>query len=496
MPTVLIAIGAIWFSFTKASPLPYGDEYALVNALTGETDMSVGYLFSRHNEHRLPAPRLAMHAVLPLVNYDFRYLAACVPLTIFTGLCLWWAARIAAGETIDWSENGLAVLFLTPGHAENFVWGWQLQYAFNVSLIMALFAVASLQQRWSKRTTAVISAFLLLLLAGCGVNGVITMVCVIAMGSVLIAFNSSLGKARFLYAALTAAPILLSPLMVLRGGGVQPPLQNILGGVGVFMSTATGLAFESTQSWLGPILAILLVIAIVWAFTIALRHHSPTAALTTGILGSLLLFAIGVGVGRTATSVSEAFQPRYFLLTIVWAPALIAILDPSIDRHRYFRRAICAAAFVIGATSIAPGFKYAAQYDQRRDAVLSDIENGVPLRLLALRHYAHPFGLFNSSANSLYTRLELMRVQDMGRVRDAQPSPTTVEVTADSDEIQVDPSSGELVFKNSPRLHAISWRWAIQNTKRRPARCRRDLCRQRRLHTQVHSRSAGDASAS
>jgi hypothetical protein len=68
-----VGSAALWFSFTHASPLPYGDEYELTLVLTGHQPLPLTYLLSRHNEHRLPLSRLALHAVLPMAGYDFRY---------------------------------------------------------------------------------------------------------------------------------------------------------------------------------------------------------------------------------------------------------------------------------------------------------------------------------------------------------------------------------------------------------------------------------------
>jgi hypothetical protein len=140
IPTLLLLLAALWFSFTHASPLPYGDEYELTPVLTGHQPLSLTYLLSRHNEHRLPLSRLALHAVLPMVGYDFRYAAMALPLCLGAAALGLAAALARARGHWLWSDNVPALLLLSFGNAETLTWAFNLHFGFQVVLSLAVLA--------------------------------------------------------------------------------------------------------------------------------------------------------------------------------------------------------------------------------------------------------------------------------------------------------------------------------------------------------------------
>src|SRR4051812_49211071 len=66
------AAGAIGLAVSSAAETPLWDDWANVPVLTGERPLSLEWLWSQHNEHRIPLPRLIIIGLSQLTGCSFR----------------------------------------------------------------------------------------------------------------------------------------------------------------------------------------------------------------------------------------------------------------------------------------------------------------------------------------------------------------------------------------------------------------------------------------
>src|SRR6202050_4257106 len=67
----LASVAAFAFVATFARNCPWADEWVMVPQLAGREPVTLSWLWSAHNEHRLPLPRLVLVG-LYRVTHDFR----------------------------------------------------------------------------------------------------------------------------------------------------------------------------------------------------------------------------------------------------------------------------------------------------------------------------------------------------------------------------------------------------------------------------------------
>src|SRR5262245_50203069 len=110
----LLAVG---FALRFGHDAPWADEWEFVPALVGD-EPGVPWLWTQHNEHRLPLPRLLYLGLFHL-TLDFRT-GMLLQVAVLSGLA-WGVMRLT--ETIRsrpaWADAFFPLILLHPGHAEN-----------------------------------------------------------------------------------------------------------------------------------------------------------------------------------------------------------------------------------------------------------------------------------------------------------------------------------------------------------------------------------------
>ncbi len=472
IPSLLVFCYSVWFSYAHASLLPYGDEYELVPVMTGERVFDIEYLFSQHNEHRIPISRGLLHSVLPLFGYDFRFAASAVPVVVGSGLAiLLGAIGLTRGE-FRWSDNAASLMLLNPGHAENFLWGFQLQYASNLFLLFAFLACITLIDRMPQRTGLLLffAGLSLLLLPGTGANGWIMSVCLWpALG---LTFYRSRGCVRRWGFALTALGIATSMAYYASLASVEGRTEssaNFLESMVAFLAIFAGPVSAEHWKLVGSIIAALLTVTLIWLAKNHWRYRDVRSVIAATVVACGLIYAVAAARYRVVHDPTEAFQVRYFLLVItgpvaVWWYASLRS-DVAANRITY---AAFAIAIGLYAGNWQSGHAYASDYHARRTDLMRDLDSGTPLRLLSERYYGHPFGLYNPSPEVLYQRLESMRREGMGAIAAATISPKCRRLTEDGKTLVYDSQTG--LFSVSPMqpLHGICWTWAVDGAASDP----------------------------
>jgi hypothetical protein len=132
-----MALQAFGFVALYGHNFPWADEWEFIPALTRHEPV-LPWLWTQHNEHRLPLPRL-IYWCLYQTTGDFRsgMVLQVALLTLLAGRLMHVAARWRGRRS--WADAFFPVLLLHPGHAENFLMGYQLCFVLVTVLSCELF---------------------------------------------------------------------------------------------------------------------------------------------------------------------------------------------------------------------------------------------------------------------------------------------------------------------------------------------------------------------
>lgn len=137
---ILFAIAALPALFTgmminhNGVNVPYGDEWAIIPMIEkwATHQLRFGDLFQQHNEHRIVLPKLIFLAFAQFTHWNLRAEMFCSFAIVVATSALLYLLMLrtlplqSESRTALWA---LANLFLfSPGQAENWLWGFQLQF--------------------------------------------------------------------------------------------------------------------------------------------------------------------------------------------------------------------------------------------------------------------------------------------------------------------------------------------------------------------------------
>jgi len=116
-----MVIAALLFVARYGSNVPSWDGWDMVPTVTGDQPITASWLWSQHNEHRVPLPRLLYLAIIHLTVADFRTImyfnvlamAAAAALMIHT------ARRLRGSSSV--TDAFFPILLLHWGQAANFL---------------------------------------------------------------------------------------------------------------------------------------------------------------------------------------------------------------------------------------------------------------------------------------------------------------------------------------------------------------------------------------
>jgi predicted secreted protein len=138
-------IASAYLVISTYSPLPYWDEWALVDRLATR-GWSLGWLFAQHNEHRIFTTKLAFLVDVYVFHGSQVFLLALIfaVLVLHVALLSWSLRELGGWRGSLWrAGTGLiAYAILCPSQEENLVWGFQLQFV--LTAMLATLAVLSL----------------------------------------------------------------------------------------------------------------------------------------------------------------------------------------------------------------------------------------------------------------------------------------------------------------------------------------------------------------
>lgn len=319
----------LWLGLSRASPMPFTDQWAFVHAYLNYLDGQYSWadLFAQHNEHRIATTRMVLFA--DAIVFGMRGL---LPVAVMYASL---AAMGAVGAFLVASRSSLerftciaAALGLLWSSANwlNFFFPFQLQFAF-----VHLFALTCLVAIWR----AAHSRFYLWIAVALAADAL----CVFSLGSGILLIVPALLLALFLRAWRAAALLTVfhSALALLYFTGYQRPAGTLpyyfdpvrwLDIVAKF----TGLAFGKHEAFFGALGLIVFALAAAHLSYLALARRPAHPACY--ILASLALFVViesaVVGYARPEYEVGA----RYAIPSTVFWAALLGLLWKLTERMK------------------------------------------------------------------------------------------------------------------------------------------------------------------
>ncbi len=393
-------LAALIFLRVYASNVPSWDDWDMVPTLTHNQPVTWEWLWSQHNEHRVPLPRLVFLGLNRVFGVDMRvtmYFDVLLMAALAAAMIL--AAARLRGR-VGAADAFFPLALLNVGQAANLLWGWQLQFFASVAVAcVALIAIVRAGQSMHVRAAAAVAGGCALLLPLCGANG-------LGMVPALAAWPLALA---LLPDAWTGAPRARGDRVLLLLGGAalvltvvyfigwepvpyHPRSRSIEQTLETAVQFATiGLGPATRGSW--PLSGLLTgaafaasagLLARVWRDKPGERARAGGLLLFLAALGSL---ALGLGLGR------DGFETRYVTLAVpAWCAAYFAwsLYGGRAAALARGTLAVAALGALWGNTSF--GLEYARELRGQLGAFERDLAAGVPLHALLHRYgpWLHP----------------------------------------------------------------------------------------------------------
>ena len=129
MILALTLISAIGFVAAYGANVPFGEDWeVMAPVLAGKQAITLQWLWSQSNEHRVPLPKLLLLGLSKLANSDFRAGMFFNVLALgAVSLAMIRAASRIRGR-MSYCDCFFPLVFLHWGHFENLLWSWQVQF--------------------------------------------------------------------------------------------------------------------------------------------------------------------------------------------------------------------------------------------------------------------------------------------------------------------------------------------------------------------------------
>jgi hypothetical protein len=393
-------VASLSFVYRYGSNVPSWDDWDMVPTLTGNQPVTASWLWSEHNEHRVPVPRLLYLALNRLSVVDFRttmYFDVLAMAAVAAAMML--TARRLRGH-VSLSDAFFPLVFLNLGQAANLLWGWQLQFFVSVILAsIALLVVVRSGAGLTPRRAGIAVGCCASLLPLCGANGLGMAPALGLWPLALTRIAQAQGGWRGQPGAkgLVALSALALGLTVIYFVGWEPVPYHPKS-YSVYQSLKTSLQFltigfgPAVRDWWPAtgVLTILVLAATALRLATVWRDQPEQRGRALGLLlflGALAALALGLGLGR------NGFETRYVTLAVpVWCCAYFTWLLYPLRGLRFPLAGFALAALA----ALWPNTRFGLAYAQELRGWLGGFERdrdaGVPAHELIRRYgpWLHP----------------------------------------------------------------------------------------------------------
>lgn len=393
----VLTIAQLAFVMQLGSNCPNADEWGFVPALLSREPVGE-WLWTQHNEHRLPLPRLIIYLVFQL-THDFRG-GSLLQVALLSGTSLG-VMRIVArlrGRPY-WTDVFFPVSLLHVGHWENLLIGYNLCFAMILVLETAIGVVALTTKPETTFRHGWIAGVLIVPLCLCGGGGVVAAMPV-AVWLVYLAVLEQInaGKAigpRLKTIALLRIGVLIAfaafPLLYLahyldgyHSPGHHPKLGE--GGLDVLRVAGQVLAMAFGHGVAKEWLLVITEMAALGLLTLTRMNRTPSSVGVLAVASGIVGVAIVIGLGRAGLDARSGLASRYAYLT--WP--LLAIAYLVWTKHggklgKWIPAGLCLVAAIAYPMNMSRGLQSGLAVHSVLQAVQEDARNGVPPEIIVRR---------------------------------------------------------------------------------------------------------------
>jgi len=168
-----MVVGAATYVGLYALPMPFADEWGMVDVATGRNEPTLAWIWAPHNDHRIPLTKILYLALGRATGYDFRLMALTnVALLSVAAAVLLVAARRVSGRSRLF-HLVIPALLLHFGHEINLTWSMQICFTMYALLTSILLAIMVASRDRLSVPAALLTTLAALLLSMCGTWGLI-----------------------------------------------------------------------------------------------------------------------------------------------------------------------------------------------------------------------------------------------------------------------------------------------------------------------------------
>jgi len=392
------------FVYTTGATLPYWDEWELIPYLCGQKAVTLEWLWSQHNEHRILVPKLAYLFLMRHASGDERtcmYFSALLLSAIALAMIV--LARRLRGR-VHFTDAFFPMIFLHFGHYENVLFPFQIAFTIPAFLIcMAVCTLASESGLPHLRSIFIVGICSMLLPVCVGSGLLVAPFLVLSLLWIAYQHWQSLLPNSRQNAAISALFAIATCVIVALYALTYVPPPNhpayagrraVLVTAGYFLANSLGAV--GIEWWPFSVLLVLAVIAATILLLLkTVRAQNWTSESSIRPLSLLLLvagiltLALAVGRGRAGMGVLQGACPRHSIFAVI--ALCIAYLSFNIYARPWTARclhivlfaAICAALPSNRSAGITTGESHLAA----SESFLAELRRGVPLDTAVQAHY-------------------------------------------------------------------------------------------------------------
>jgi hypothetical protein len=297
----------------------------MVPTMTGHQPVTLKWLWSQHNEHRVPVPRIIGLALYWLFGNDFRvgmyFNVITVGSLAFAMILL---TKRLRGH-LEYSDAFFPLLLLNWAQGVNFIWSWQIEFFSSTALAASVLLIIVHRGVRPTVRSAILIGICLFLLAMCGAHGVALLP---ALALWIAYFGVRCWRSPGRWAKRDGAIIVGIAVLVLlfaglyfvgyqrlpyhpRSFGFREPVKTAV----QFLAMGLGPAVRSVWPFSGFAALVLLLLSVVLlaiGFSKIPGERTRSAGLML-FVGAMASLGLGIGLGR------DGFEPRYITLSVpIW----------------------------------------------------------------------------------------------------------------------------------------------------------------------------------
>jgi hypothetical protein len=398
---LLLTGAAFWFVAKFSGNVPLWDEWLLVPVLTHEQPITWSWLWSQHNEHRIPLPRLIHIGLARISNTDFRagaFLNVALISALSAQLVL--AARRLRG-CYRFTDLALPLALLHWGNYDNLLWSFQVPFSTSTWLTTTLLILIAGSRGKLTAVQSWCAGAMLFALSLCGAQGapvVLLTTAWLAWGEISDARLN--GKRLAVRLGRLALPALACAVVgcCFLNGCQAPPQNPHAGGWKALRAAleffAAGLGQATVSVWPFFSIVMLALCGVVFA---ALLRAWKTGPADRYAIGGLLLFMAGmlvlaaaIGMARGLYGSGAGATPRYSWLAApvcCWAYlAATRFMRPAVAARVQGCLLLCLTVLVVENSRL--GLVWAAERRQTMEALERDVSDGVPCERLEHKYFS------------------------------------------------------------------------------------------------------------